>query len=165
MPFYYIKYFFCGATMNYFDQSSRTNKNATTMRALHWSCPIRAVIFVFDFLFLNPLNHFSSKLVPSSLQAHSQLSQYLERYRSRLKAKNLLYIKQILFILSNFLKLIGLSVKQKTTAGSEPSNVTPTSKLVKAGRLSSQDQWPIITSHWLDGNLPILGRKPCKFRS
>ncbi|XP_051886100.1 ATP-dependent DNA helicase DDX11 [Pristis pectinata] len=39
--------------------------------------------------------------------AHSQLSQYLERYRSRLKAKNLMYIKQILYILVNLLQVLG----------------------------------------------------------
>ncbi|XP_064636727.1 ATP-dependent DNA helicase DDX11-like [Lineus longissimus] len=39
--------------------------------------------------------------------AHSQLSQYMERYRTRLKAKNLMYIKQILFILSNLIKALG----------------------------------------------------------
>ena len=39
--------------------------------------------------------------------ALSQLQQYKERYSSRLKAKNLLYIKQILFILSSFVKLLG----------------------------------------------------------
>ncbi|XP_062914373.1 ATP-dependent DNA helicase DDX11 isoform X1 [Mobula hypostoma] len=44
--------------------------------------------------------------------AHSQLSQYLERYRSRLKAKNLMYIKQILYILVNLLKVLGGKVGQ-----------------------------------------------------
>jgi len=39
--------------------------------------------------------------------AHSQLSQYAERYRLRLKAKNVMYIKQLLFILSNFIKMLG----------------------------------------------------------
>ena len=39
--------------------------------------------------------------------AHSQLQQYKQRYSGRLKAKNLLYIKQILFILSSFVKLLG----------------------------------------------------------
>ncbi|XP_069759331.1 ATP-dependent DNA helicase DDX11 isoform X3 [Narcine bancroftii] len=44
--------------------------------------------------------------------AHSQLSQYLERYRSRLKAKNLMYIKQILYILVNLLQVLGGKVGQ-----------------------------------------------------
>ncbi|XP_064417126.1 ATP-dependent DNA helicase DDX11 isoform X2 [Latimeria chalumnae] len=44
--------------------------------------------------------------------AHSQLSQYMERYRSRLKAKNLMYIKQILFILENFVRVLGGKVGQ-----------------------------------------------------
>ena len=39
--------------------------------------------------------------------AHSQLQQYKQRYSARLKAKNLLYIKQILFILASFVKLLG----------------------------------------------------------
>lgn len=39
--------------------------------------------------------------------AYSQLSQYAERYRLRLKAKNVMYIKQLLFILSNFIKMLG----------------------------------------------------------
>jgi len=39
--------------------------------------------------------------------AYSQLSQYAERYRLRLKAKNVMYIKQLLFILSNFVKMLG----------------------------------------------------------
>ncbi|XP_032893656.1 ATP-dependent DNA helicase DDX11 [Amblyraja radiata] len=44
--------------------------------------------------------------------AHSQLSQYLERYRSRLKAKNMMYIKQILYILVNLLQVLGGKVGQ-----------------------------------------------------
>ncbi|XP_038636561.1 ATP-dependent DNA helicase DDX11 [Scyliorhinus canicula] len=44
--------------------------------------------------------------------AHSQLSQYMERYRIRLKAKNLLYIKQILYILVNLLQVLGGKVGQ-----------------------------------------------------
>lgn len=40
-------------------------------------------------------------------RAHSQLSQYEQRYQSRLKAKNLMYIKQILFVLSRFVTYIG----------------------------------------------------------
>ncbi|PVD35073.1 hypothetical protein C0Q70_06354 [Pomacea canaliculata] len=41
------------------------------------------------------------------LRAHSQLSQYEVKYRSRLKAKNLMYVKQILFVLSNLVKCMG----------------------------------------------------------
>lgn len=40
-------------------------------------------------------------------QAHSQLTAYMERYKTRLKAKNLLYIKQILFVFAAFLKTLG----------------------------------------------------------
>lgn len=51
---------------------------------------------------------FKSILFTSQLTcAHSQLSQYQDRYRSRLKAKNLMYIRQILFILSAFIKVLG----------------------------------------------------------
>ena len=49
--------------------------------------------------------------------AFTQLSQYRDKYSSRLKAKNLLYIKQILFILSQFIKLLGGS------PGKDPSEV------------------------------------------
>uniref|UniRef100_A0A8B9H476 ATP-dependent DNA helicase DDX11 n=1 Tax=Astyanax mexicanus TaxID=7994 RepID=A0A8B9H476_ASTMX len=43
-------------------------------------------------------------------RAHSQLSQYCERYRSRLKAKNLMYIKQILFVLEGLVRTLGDTV-------------------------------------------------------
>ncbi|XP_030646577.1 ATP-dependent DNA helicase DDX11 [Chanos chanos] len=57
-------------------------------------------------------------------RAHSQLSQYCERYRSRLKAKNLMYIKQILFVLEGLTRTLGGKVgqnpnNQKTQSGSE----------------------------------------------
>ncbi|KAM3673062.1 ATP-dependent DNA helicase DDX11 [Ammospiza maritima maritima] len=44
--------------------------------------------------------------------AHSQLSQYMERYRKRLKAKNLMYIKQILYLLEQFVAMLGGNVNQ-----------------------------------------------------
>ncbi|XP_059508252.1 ATP-dependent DNA helicase DDX11 isoform X2 [Stegostoma tigrinum] len=44
--------------------------------------------------------------------AHSQLSQYMERYRSRLKAKNLMYVKQILYILAKLVHILGGKVGQ-----------------------------------------------------
>ncbi|XP_060224227.1 ATP-dependent DNA helicase DDX11 isoform X2 [Meriones unguiculatus] len=40
-------------------------------------------------------------------QAHSQLLQYMERYGKRLKAKNLMYIKQILYLLEKFVAVLG----------------------------------------------------------
>ncbi|TRZ02600.1 hypothetical protein DNTS_016289 [Danionella cerebrum] len=57
-------------------------------------------------------------------RAHSQLSQYCERYRSRLKAKNLMYIKQILFVLEGLVRTLGGKMgqnpnTQSSTAGSE----------------------------------------------
>ncbi|ESO99999.1 hypothetical protein LOTGIDRAFT_112727 [Lottia gigantea] len=42
-----------------------------------------------------------------ALRAHNQLSQYEKKYRSRLKAKNLMYVKQILFVLSAIVKCLG----------------------------------------------------------
>ena len=41
------------------------------------------------------------------LRALSQLTQYEAKYRSRLKAKNLMYVKQILFVLSGLLRCLG----------------------------------------------------------
>ncbi|KAG9472205.1 ATP-dependent DNA helicase DDX11 isoform X4 [Eleutherodactylus coqui] len=56
---------------------------------------------------------YSSQVTGAQLcQAHSQLAQYMERYRSRLKAKNLMYIKQILFMLEKFVGALGGNVKQ-----------------------------------------------------
>lgn len=37
-------------------------------------------------------------------RGHSQLSQYLEKYKNRLKAKNIRYIKQLLFLLQSLIK-------------------------------------------------------------
>lgn len=66
---------------------------------------------------LDTISHIHSSEIRGDqlLMTHDQLSQYLDRYRSRLKAKNLLYIKQMLFILNNFLKQVGLSAKRKPT--------------------------------------------------
>ncbi|KAF5893568.1 ATP-dependent DNA helicase DDX11, partial [Clarias magur] len=57
-------------------------------------------------------------------RAHSQLSQYCNRYRSRLKAKNLMYIKQILFVLEGLVHTLGGKVgmnpvTQSTQSGTE----------------------------------------------
>ncbi|XP_049738125.1 ATP-dependent DNA helicase DDX11 isoform X2 [Elephas maximus indicus] len=55
----------------------------------------------------------STELSGSQLcQAHSQLLQYMERYRKRLKAKNLMYIKQILYLLEKFVAVLGGNIKQ-----------------------------------------------------
>nr|XP_025138817.1 ATP-dependent DNA helicase DDX11 isoform X5 [Bubalus bubalis] len=45
-------------------------------------------------------------------QAHSQLLQYMERYGKRLKAKNLMYIKQLLYLLEKFVAVLGGNIKQ-----------------------------------------------------
>uniref|UniRef100_A0A8C5M8L4 ATP-dependent DNA helicase DDX11 n=1 Tax=Leptobrachium leishanense TaxID=445787 RepID=A0A8C5M8L4_9ANUR len=51
---------------------------------------------------------YSSLVTGSQLcQAHSQLWQYMERYRSRLNAKNLMYVKQILYLLEKFVGVLG----------------------------------------------------------
>ncbi|XP_041487787.1 ATP-dependent DNA helicase DDX11 isoform X1 [Microtus oregoni] len=53
-------------------------------------------------------------------QAHSQLLQYMERYRKRLKAKNLMYIKQILYLLEKFVAVLGGNIKQNPSTQSLP---------------------------------------------
>ncbi|XP_055452978.1 ATP-dependent DNA helicase DDX11 isoform X3 [Psammomys obesus] len=53
-------------------------------------------------------------------QAHSQLLQYMERYGKRLKAKNLMYIKQILYLLEKFVAVLGGNVKQNPSTQSLP---------------------------------------------
>ncbi|XP_030794761.1 ATP-dependent DNA helicase DDX11 isoform X2 [Rhinopithecus roxellana] len=45
-------------------------------------------------------------------QAHSQLLQYMERFGKRLKAKNLMYLKQILYLLEKFVAVLGGNIKQ-----------------------------------------------------
>ncbi|GFR80674.1 ATP-dependent DNA helicase DDX11, partial [Elysia marginata] len=41
------------------------------------------------------------------VKSHSQLSQYELKFRTRLKAKNLLYVRQILFVLGKLAALVG----------------------------------------------------------
>ncbi|XP_034032472.1 ATP-dependent DNA helicase DDX11 [Thalassophryne amazonica] len=45
-------------------------------------------------------------------RTHSQLSQYADRYKSRLKAKNVMYIKQILFVIEGLVCVLGGKVGQ-----------------------------------------------------
>ncbi|XP_077325097.1 ATP-dependent DNA helicase DDX11 [Lithobates pipiens] len=67
----------------------------------------------------------SSQVTGAQLcQAHSQLAQYMERYRSRLKAKNLMYIKQILFLLEKFVGTLGGNVKQNPNFQKVPQDGT-----------------------------------------
>ncbi|XP_071951363.1 ATP-dependent DNA helicase DDX11-like [Antedon mediterranea] len=54
-------------------------------------------------------------------RAYSQLSQYMEKFKSRLKAKNLMYIKQILQILGRCIKALG----GKTNAPAEEQQLGP----------------------------------------
>ncbi|KAK7891510.1 hypothetical protein WMY93_023473 [Mugilogobius chulae] len=67
----------------------------------------------------------SAELTGAQLcRAHSQLTQYSERYRSRLKAKNIMYIKQILFVIEGLVRALGGSAVQNpqtqvTQAGTE----------------------------------------------
>ncbi|XP_066580100.1 ATP-dependent DNA helicase DDX11 [Amia ocellicauda] len=48
--------------------------------------------------------------------SHSQLTQYMERYRNRLKAKNLMYIKQILFVVESLVRILGGRIGQNPNA-------------------------------------------------
>ena len=71
--------------------------------------------------------------------SYTQLSQYREKYSSRLKAKNLLYIKQILFIISKIIKLLG------GVPGKDPSEVCnkdakEETKLVDVSEFLSESQ-------------------------
>jgi chromosome transmission fidelity protein 1 len=50
-------------------------------------------------------------------KAFSQLSQYKDRYRDRLKAKNLLYISQILQVLKSFLTSLKKNLPEGCTSG------------------------------------------------
>uniref|UniRef100_A0A452QFY4 DEAD/H-box helicase 11 n=1 Tax=Ursus americanus TaxID=9643 RepID=A0A452QFY4_URSAM len=52
-------------------------------------------------------------------QAHSQLLQYMERYGKRLKAKNLMYIKQLLYLLEKFVTVLGGKEHPLFTLGTE----------------------------------------------
>ncbi|XP_053111257.1 ATP-dependent DNA helicase DDX11 isoform X2 [Hemicordylus capensis] len=52
--------------------------------------------------------------------AHSQLLQYMERYRKRLKAKNLMYMKQILYLLEKFVAVLGGNVEQNPNTQNIP---------------------------------------------
>ncbi|XP_068458600.1 ATP-dependent DNA helicase DDX11 isoform X2 [Clinocottus analis] len=55
----------------------------------------------------------SAELTGAQLcRAHSQLTQYADRYKSRLKAKNLMYIKQILFVIEGLVRGLGGKVGQ-----------------------------------------------------
>jgi len=71
--------------------------------------------------------------------AYSQLNQYKERYSSRLKAKNILYIKQLLFILSRFIKLVGGKPGQDPTEISNQTAKEETS-LIEVGAFLSESQ-------------------------
>ncbi|XP_051808029.1 ATP-dependent DNA helicase DDX11 [Acanthochromis polyacanthus] len=55
----------------------------------------------------------SAELTGAQLcRSHSQLTQYADRYKSRLKAKNLMYIKQILFVIEGLVRALGGKVGQ-----------------------------------------------------
>ncbi|XP_061677996.1 ATP-dependent DNA helicase DDX11 isoform X2 [Syngnathoides biaculeatus] len=45
-------------------------------------------------------------------RAHSQLSQYAERFKNRLKAKNVMYVKQVLFVIEGLVRVLGGKVGQ-----------------------------------------------------
>ncbi|XP_037623879.1 ATP-dependent DNA helicase DDX11 [Sebastes umbrosus] len=55
----------------------------------------------------------SAELTGAQLcRVHTQLTQYGERYKKRLKAKNLMYIKQILFVIEGLVRVLGGKVGQ-----------------------------------------------------
>ncbi|XP_037306995.2 ATP-dependent DNA helicase DDX11 [Pungitius pungitius] len=55
----------------------------------------------------------SAELTGAQLcRAYSQLAQYGDRYKSRLKAKNVMYIKQILFVMEGLVRALGGKVGQ-----------------------------------------------------
>ncbi|XP_056272912.1 ATP-dependent DNA helicase DDX11 isoform X7 [Pseudoliparis swirei] len=62
-------------------------------------------------------------------RAHSQLTQYADRYKSRLKAKNLMYIKQILFVIEGLVRVLGVSSAGQQ--GSEAEKVLSTSPMMQ----------------------------------
>ncbi|KAM7396648.1 hypothetical protein PAMP_019674 [Pampus punctatissimus] len=67
----------------------------------------------------------SAELTGAQLcRAHSQLTQYADRFKARLKAKNLMYVKQILFVIEGLVRVLGGKVgqnpqSQTTQAGTE----------------------------------------------
>ncbi|XP_029009204.1 ATP-dependent DNA helicase DDX11 [Betta splendens] len=68
-------------------------------------------------------------------RAHCQLTQYSDRYRSRLKAKNLMYIKQILFVTEGLVRVLGGKVGQNPqtqTTQTETEMLTINNFLFKA---------------------------------
>ncbi|CAL1531377.1 unnamed protein product, partial [Lymnaea stagnalis] len=58
---------------------------------------------------LETINNIHSVEITASqvVKAHSQLSQYEKKYVSRLTAKNLMYVRQILFVLSHIAEFLG----------------------------------------------------------
>ncbi|XP_056272910.1 ATP-dependent DNA helicase DDX11 isoform X6 [Pseudoliparis swirei] len=72
-------------------------------------------------------------------RAHSQLTQYADRYKSRLKAKNLMYIKQILFVIEGLVRVLGGKVGQNPQ-----SQMTQT--VSSAGQQGSEAEKVLSTS-------------------
>ncbi|XP_042267345.1 ATP-dependent DNA helicase DDX11 [Thunnus maccoyii] len=64
----------------------------------------------------------SAELTGAQLcRAHSQLTQYADRFRARLKAKNLMYIKQILFVIEGLVRVLGGKVGQNPQSQTTPA--------------------------------------------
>ncbi|XP_074663103.1 ATP-dependent DNA helicase DDX11-like [Tubulanus polymorphus] len=76
-------------------------------------------------------------------RAHSQLSQYLEKYLSRLKATNVLYIKQLLFILSNFIKVLK-DVKNSKTKQSTDTKIQTVADFVFSAEIWNLNIFKIV---------------------
>ncbi len=81
--------------------------------------------------------------------AHSQLTQYMARYRPRLKAKNLLYIKQILFILKHLLKLFHCKItngpaEKVTQAFGETKNLLSVVEFLTKADIYNLDLYKLV---------------------
>lgn len=86
-------------------------------------------------------------------QAQSQLEQYHDRYRNRLKAKNLAYIRQILGIIRAFIKILQNPQDWPVPASSatNPSLALPT--FTQHATQESGDRLPALFNSYLASHL------------
>jgi chromosome transmission fidelity protein 1 len=82
------------------------------------------------------------------LRTHSQLQQYEVRFRSRLKAKNLLYIKQIIYILSCFVKCLGgstsVSAEQQSTGSQDDTKLWTIHNFLFHTKLDNYNMFKVV---------------------
>jgi len=80
--------------------------------------------------------------------AYSQLSQYKLKYKMRLKASNLLYIKQILFVLASFIKYLGgvpgKEPHQQTTYSREETKLIEVSEFLSETETYNQNLLKLV---------------------